>query len=611
MQALGQNGYTDQEVIDVLTFQSGARELTFRYDLLDKNNVYKSALSNVLTCSVANDYLADIKRTAKFTLLEDGSVNYLSDRIKPWARVAMPTDPRAYSTVTPNYARSTTGVMDQYDRQLQWFFEMNDAPGSTGCAESSWGRTASVGAGVTLGTAPIVDGSSYTFNGSTATSGVVTVASMGNTVVNQTSMTLALWLRTNTVTNQTIVHNTAGKYELSFLADGSVDFKLGSTLGTSLGAQFEVKCANPYGTNLRMIAISWQTGVTPTIYLNGQPQPTTVVGTPVLNDSLYFNSGDVQIGYGYTGAMDDFAFITHYLTAAQVLELYRAGVRTGPFGSKHYAEWPQGVFLLSSPSRASDDNSVVTRQVDAYDQLQVVSDDLVTARYTVAAGTNYVSAVTALLPAGVQTKATPTTSTLPVAKDYDPGTSKLAIINDLLSALNYESLSFDENGVAVIKPYVVPSQRTPGYTYADDQYGVILPAMTQTLDLFAIPNQWVAVVSEPDRSVLTATYTNSNPLSVTSTVSRGRTIVSYVTNLQCPDQATLNAAVKNLAVQASQIYETTNLDTAIMPIHETNDVLQLVYSKLGISDKYAETGWSFDCIDGATMKHSVRRQVQV
>jgi len=278
-----------------------------------------------------------------------------------------------------------------------------------------------------------------------------------------------------------------------------------------------------------------------------------------------------------------------------------------------WVEWPLGVFVLSTPPRKADISGTVTREVDAYDLLQVLTDDKVTDRYTVTAGTNYIAAVKALLDGALITaqNLTATNITLPAALDWKPGTTKLQIINDLLGAINYRSLFFDENGQAVAQPYVSPDVRASEYTYQDDDQSVIFPEVEQGLDLFGIPNRWVLVCTEPDRSVLVSTYTNSNPSNSTSTVNRGRTIVDYQEGQQAADQASLDALTQRTAYEASQVYEQVSFDTAIMPMHSDSDVLSLIFTKLGISAKYSEQSWSFDLKAGVRMKHQIRRVVSI
>lgn len=281
-----------------------------------------------------------------------------------------------------------------------------------------------------------------------------------------------------------------------------------------------------------------------------------------------------------------------------------------PYGDNDWVEWPQGVFLLSSPARQADAANVVTRDVDAYDRLLVYSDDKVTTRYSVASGTTITTEVSTLLGSVPKTIAT-SAATTPTAKEWEPGTTKLRIINDLLDSINYESLSMDENGTAVVKPYVSPSARGEEYTYADDTVSVMFPETSQEFDLFSVANKWTLVVNDPDRTVLTSTYTNTSTTSPTSTVRRNRTIVDFRVDEDAADQASLDARVARLAFEASQVYEVVPWKSGLMPIHAGNDVYRITYSPLGINAKYAETDWTLPLAAGGVMEHKARRVVTV
>jgi hypothetical protein len=277
-----------------------------------------------------------------------------------------------------------------------------------------------------------------------------------------------------------------------------------------------------------------------------------------------------------------------------------------------FAEFPLGVFLLSTPTRRTGDARTVLREIEAYDQLQILKDDRVTGQYLISSGTGYLTAIKTLLDgAGVTIQnLTASDKTLPVDREWDGGTTKLQIINELLSALNYDPLFFDENGVAVARPYVSPDLRASEYTYVDNEASVIFPDVSETLDLFNIPNQFVLIVSQPDRPVLKSVYTNTNAGSPTSTVSRGRIISDY-RSVDAADQTTLDSLAQSAAFKASQIYQSVDFSTAIMPQHSYNDVLTLRFSRLGIDAKYEEIGWTMPLKAGGQMQHTIRRVVTV
>lgn len=285
-----------------------------------------------------------------------------------------------------------------------------------------------------------------------------------------------------------------------------------------------------------------------------------------------------------------------------------------PFQAQDWVEWPQGVFLLTSPERKVSSSGVVTREVSGFDQLQVYADDIPEGRYSVAAGTLVTAAVRTLLTSVLVPPAirlTPHAGTLAATKDWEPGTSKLRMINDLLGMINYESLSFDEEGAAMVQPYRSPQERAEEYTYADDQTSLMHPEMTQALDIFSVKNRWVLTVSQPDQPVLTTTYTNANPSSPTSTVRRGRTITDYRTEEEAVDLTALQGKAQRLAFEASQVYESVPFSTGLMPVHSGNDVYRIRLERLAINAKYAEASWRMPLKRGAKMEHVARRVVSV
>lgn len=276
-----------------------------------------------------------------------------------------------------------------------------------------------------------------------------------------------------------------------------------------------------------------------------------------------------------------------------------------------WAEWPLGVYLLSSPEKQVRLSGSV-RQVEAYDQILILKDDKVEDRYTISQGTNYITAIGTLLDtAGVTGRhLVHTDKTLPTDRDWKPGTSKYEIIQDLLSAVNYRSMYFDSSGLAVAKPYQSPKDRPVGYEYAADRKSLLEPDVDVNFDLFDVANKWVVTVSEPDRPELTSSYTNDEPDSPTSTVNRGRTIVD-VRDEDAADQEALDAKVQRLAFEASQVYEIVEMNTAIMPHHEDNELLMLTYEEAELEARYTEHKWSMDLKAGASMKHTLRRVVNI
>lgn len=277
-----------------------------------------------------------------------------------------------------------------------------------------------------------------------------------------------------------------------------------------------------------------------------------------------------------------------------------------------FIEYPLGIFLLSSPTRKRNKGNI-HRSVEVYDGLKILLDDKFDRRYIVRAGTNYIKIITdILLDAGItKINLENTDDVLRNTKEFEVGTEKLISINELLKEINYTSLWVDENGYFTSSKYILPNEREIEYRYEDNDKSVILPGIEEILDLFSVANKFIVVASNPEAPVLKSEYVNQNPRSLTSTYNRKRQIVDYREVEDIANKQALDAYVKRIAYEASQIYGHVNFQTALMPFHSHSDVLHLVSKSLGIDEKYIETSWEMNLSKGGSMRHSTRRVIQI
>lgn len=284
-----------------------------------------------------------------------------------------------------------------------------------------------------------------------------------------------------------------------------------------------------------------------------------------------------------------------------------------------WIEYPLGVFILSSPVKV-EHGSYIYREIDAYDKTVILEEDKYVVRSRFLKGTKYIDAIIQVLGSAGITKYnfTPSNSLMRSDTEYEPGTPKSKTISDFLNAINYRPLWVDEFGYFTSEPYVSPQDRDPDYTYDITEDSVVSIGMEEELDLYSVPNSWVAYYSDADlvgevgaTVTLRSTYTNTNPASVTSTVSRGRTIVDYRKLDEIADQSALDAYVERIAFQSSQIFGKVRFTTPIMPFHGFQDVLLLRNDTLGIDGKYSETAWSIKLKTGSLMTHEVRIVMQI
>ncbi len=280
--------------------------------------------------------------------------------------------------------------------------------------------------------------------------------------------------------------------------------------------------------------------------------------------------------------------------------------------SNGWVEWPQGIYLLSSPTRTDKSVGNTMLDIDAYDKAQILLEDKFTSRYFISSGTNYVSAITTIInSAGLaNVNITANNLVLPAASEFEIGYSKLAAVNDLLKAINYNSLTFNEQGFAVSAPYIEPIERAIEYDYQTNKDSVIKAGANQKLDIFNAPNVFVRYTSSPN-SILRSEYINDNPTSKLSTVQRGRSVVDVQSVDNIADQATLDAYTRREAIKAMQIYGTFNFSTAIMPHHTNLDCLRVKHGRLDTDNLFIEQSWSMNLQSGADMVHVLKGVIEL
>lgn len=81
--------YSRQEIINALHGKYGQRHIKFRYDLLNKDDQKIGELDSVLDGEVSMASLSSIKRAARFKINDKGEIDWLSDRIQPFALLRM------------------------------------------------------------------------------------------------------------------------------------------------------------------------------------------------------------------------------------------------------------------------------------------------------------------------------------------------------------------------------------------------------------------------------------------------------------------------------------------------------------------------------------------
>ena len=289
-----------------------------------------------------------------------------------------------------------------------------------------------------------------------------------------------------------------------------------------------------------------------------------------------------------------------------------SGTATTAAIKERWISFPLGVFIPSTPKKKR--NIITSVEVESYDLSVILKEDSITERLFFAAGTNYLEAVESILiSAGIeQIRIAPSSAVMSTDHEYEIGAQKLDIVNSLLEEISYDRFSVDENGVGVLRPFVEPSADQTTIEYGADGMSVLSDETQAELDLYSVPNVFIATVSNPDYtksnkeySFFRAEYVNDDPASPLSTVRRGRKIVQKFSPNDIASQEDLEKYVRRQAYLAGQIYETVQISTALMPIHTDTEIPWLDHP--AAAGAYEEIGWEMPLSAGGKMTHEARK----
>lgn len=237
--------------------------------------------------------------------------------------------------------------------------------------------------------------------------------------------------------------------------------------------------------------------------------------------------------------------------------------------------WPIGVFIPASPGTGYNEHGA-TQEVELYDKLLILDQDKVESVWSYPVGTVVTEAITALILSTGESHISIDASeeTLSTAMVWEAGTTKLRIVNDLLSAINYFSLWADGRGYYRASKYLDPSSRGVVWSFEDGARSIYSPNFTHDEDAFNVPNKVILIgQSDGENEALVSTAYNQDPASPYSFENRGRWIALVETGVEATSQQVLDELAQRRLVDLSQVGSTLELRHAHIPL-ELNDAVR-------------------------------------
>ena len=275
----------------------------------------------------------------------------------------------------------------------------------------------------------------------------------------------------------------------------------------------------------------------------------------------------------------------------------------------YHFEFSLGVFLMKSPEVTGNGNTTSligdNRSVTMYSKLLIYDEDTITSDMTIPAGTNVINKVREILVTS-KTKLDNSVKVTANNKIYKVGTSKLAIINDLLESIGYNSLSVDGEGYFYSEEYVLPDNRPIEFEYTDEKNQQVYPTYNESLDLPSCYNVFTGSCII-NNQCMNYTYVNASSYSPISTVNRGRSVCAEPQEFtDCTSRQDLINKVMAWAGDNSYKYHKVSFTTFINPLHGYLNCIHFKNAKVNM--KAIETQWVIDSTNDS-MEHTIREAV--
>ena len=239
-------------------------------------------------------------------------------------------------------------------------------------------------------------------------------------------------------------------------------------------------------------------------------------------------------------------------------------------------KYPLGVFIPSAPAERWEDTHM-SLDVELLDKCSILDNDYVLHTYALDKDTNVTDAVRTLITStGEKAPAiTDSDETLPKPMIWEPGTSKLKIINELLDAANFFSLRVDGDGAFRVHKRRLPKDRPVVHEFKDDLHSIYTPDFTYERDVYSIPNKVVLIApGDGDAEGMRAIATNENPKSPYSYQNRGRWIIDVTTGVEATSQEALQERAQARLTQLTSTHGTITITHAPLPWVDVNEVVR-------------------------------------
>lgn len=285
-----------------------------------------------------------------------------------------------------------------------------------------------------------------------------------------------------------------------------------------------------------------------------------------------------------------------------------------PYFILNGVEYPLGIYIPSVPGGAYGPRGS-RFAVKLMDKLTVLDEDQIEDWLTIPADKNGVDAIRENIestgePAGALT---PSPDVLRNDMVFEPGTTKLQVVNKISEAIGYFSLAVDWRGQYRAEPYVRPLDRPLVHVFDESRRSQRTPEFEREQDLYRVPNA-VTVVSNGtgDEPGLVGYAENNNPDSPFSIMNRGRRIFpdGGIETIEAATQEIIDAHAQRRLIEQSSPTAKLTVTHAYRPM-ALNDAVGFGSSLVDTSSRTTITNMDIVLDTKALMVTQLREVVDV
>lgn len=269
-----------------------------------------------------------------------------------------------------------------------------------------------------------------------------------------------------------------------------------------------------------------------------QAEPSSGSGTVFETNAM--QPGPLGVEFESDGDSYSYEYFTVDVTPQMMLPNY------GTFEEQR-VWWPRGVFLIGLPDIEYDDETgLMQGSIKIMDKALVLDQDADPGSFSVEAGEYVYDIVRHLILQAGETNVSiqDTDERLLTPIVWEPGTSKLQIIRDLLSTINFQ-MTLDGDGQFQIREQVPLARRGVARRFRQGEDSLHIPRWSKSDDWADTPNR-VVMISQGDEEneAMMAVAENTNPDSKFSYQRRGN---RWITHTESDVQVTSQKVLDDLA----------------------------------------------------------------